>query len=330
MENPYKVMEAHIGEAMTYPALCKLISEDAKSGKARELHIKKLSQYINIDRESAPRKLIVREVYLPENFKLQKPRGKTYPHIKNILLESLQDRKSRNVTTADLLRVLDVVPEKYIVGAYMLDDESLKYTWKTKKQFREYISPEAIAAESRFTFFMVTRSVINEILRSSLRQLHSKGLINVENSLCLIRHETQLLDGMKRTITKKHFLTEKEREDYLQLQKLIERRYQVDIKKLFYAKSNTMDEARDDFQEEMEEFVAACEYETYVTSNIITITELGLTEKLGNSEESRNMLKIAIDTTIINRCYSELALAMPTELLERFFVDYLNIHRSSI
>ena len=70
MENPYKVMEAHIGEVMTYPTLCKLISEDAKSGKARELHIKKLSQYMSFDRESVPRKLIVREVYLPENFRL--------------------------------------------------------------------------------------------------------------------------------------------------------------------------------------------------------------------------------------------------------------------
>lgn len=330
MENPYKVMEDHIGEVMTYPALCKLVSEDAKSGKARELHIKKLSQYMSIDRKSAPRKLIVREVYSPENFKLQKPRGKTYPYIKNILLEGLQDKKSRNVTTADLLRVLDVVPEKYIVGAYMLDDESLKYTWKTKKQFQEYISPEAIAAESLFTFFMVTRSVINEILRSSIRQLHSKGLINVENTLCLIRHETQLLDGKERAVTQKRFLTEKERADYFQLQKLIKQRYQVDIRKLFYTKSDTMDEARDDFQEEMEKFVAACGYEAYVTSNIITITELGLTEKLGNSEESRNMLKMAIDATIINRCHSELTLAMPTELLERFFVDYLNIHLSSI
>lgn len=330
MENPYKVVEAHIGEVMTYPALCKLISEDAKSGKARELHIKRLSQYMSIDRESAPRKLIVREVYLPENFRLKKPRGKTYPYIKDILLKNLQDRKSKNVTTADLLRILGVVPEKYIVGAYMLDDESLKYTWKTKKQFREYISPEAIAVESLFTFFMVTRSVFNEILRSALRQLHRKGLINIESSLCLIRHETQLLDGKERAVTQKHYLTEKERADYFQLQKLMKQRYQVDIRKLFYAKSDTMDEARDDFQEEMEKFVAACGYETYVTSNIITITELGLTEKLGNSEESRNMLKMAIDTSIINRCQSELALAIPTELLERFFADYLNIHHSSI
>ena len=31
MENPYKMLERHIGEIMTYPALCKLISEDAKS-----------------------------------------------------------------------------------------------------------------------------------------------------------------------------------------------------------------------------------------------------------------------------------------------------------
>ena len=146
----------------------------------------------------------------------------------------------------------------------------------------------------------------------------------------MIRHETQLLDGRERTVTEKHYLTPKEREDYLQLQKLMEQRYQVDIRKLFYAKSDTMDEARDDFQEEMEKFVVACGYETYVTSNIITITELGLTEKLGNSEESRNMLKMAIGTSIIDRCRSELTLAMPSELLESFFVDYLNIHLESI
>ena len=79
---------------MTYPALCKLISEDAKSGKARELHIKKLSQYINIDRESAPRKLIVREVYLPESFKLNKPRGKIYPYMKDVFLELFQKKKT--------------------------------------------------------------------------------------------------------------------------------------------------------------------------------------------------------------------------------------------
>lgn len=74
MENPYKALDEHIGEIMTYPALCRLIGENAKSGKGRELHLKNIAQYVNIDRESVPRKLVIREVYLPDNFKLNKPK----------------------------------------------------------------------------------------------------------------------------------------------------------------------------------------------------------------------------------------------------------------
>lgn len=330
MENPYKVLDAHIGEIMTYPTLCRLIGEDAKSGKGRELHLKKIAQYVNIDRESVPRKLVIREVYLPDNFKLNKPRGKTYPYIKEILLENLQNGMSKNVTTADLLRILDVVPEKYIVGAYSLENESSKYVWKTKKRFQDLIAPDIIAQESLSTFFMVTRSVINEAIRSALRILSSKGLIDLKSSLCLIRHEKQILDGETKSMTKKHYLTEEERAEYFKLVKTFERRYQVDTKKLFYAKGENMDDARADFGEEMEEFVTDCGYESYVTSYIITITKTGLFEKLSDFSDSRTALKEAINTSIIDKCQDDLAMAIPNKLLEEYFADYLNIHLSSI
>ena len=333
MENPYKMLESHIGEIMTYPALCKLISEDVKSGKGRELHLKKIAQYVHIDRESVPRKLIVREVYLPESFKLNKPRGKIYPYMKDIFLELFQKKKTVNATVPDLLRTLNVVSKEYLTDAYSVNVTALKFRWHPNKKFEDWIDAEAISELILEEFFRTTRTVINESIRSTLRQLERKGLIGLESSLCLMRHVTKTIDGRKQTIVEKHFLSSEEQKNYLALLKEIEKEYKIDCKRLFFSKQ--IDENRDKAKKFLSEKAKMLspengEYKFYSTSYRIKITERGMNEKLGNIEQSTKTLATAIRTSVLDKCYDDLHKAIPEPLLNRFFEKYFNIHLTSM
>ena len=320
MENPYKMLESHIGEIMTYPALCKLISEDAKSGKGRELHLKKIAQYVHIDRESVPRKLIVREVYLPESFKLNKPRGKIYPYMKDVFLELFQKKKTVNAT-------------EYLTDAYSVNVTALKFRWHPNKKFEDVIDAETISVLSLEEFFQTTRKVINESIRSTLRQLERKGFIDLESSLCLMRHVTKTFDGRKQTVVEKHFLSSEEQKNYLALLKEIEEEYNIDCKRLFFSKQ--IDENRDEAKKFLSEKAKILspengEYEFYSTSYRIKITERGMNEKLGNIEQSTKTLATAIRTSVLDKCYDDLHKAIPEPLLINLFEKYLNIHQISM
>ena len=107
MENPYDVLKGQEGKIISYPELCKMTSEEPKRGKGRELHLNRIQQYVNIDFESAPGKLIIREIYPLEKIRIKR-RGKTYPYMKDMFLELLQRKKLVNATAADSLRTLVV------------------------------------------------------------------------------------------------------------------------------------------------------------------------------------------------------------------------------
>ena len=79
MDNPYSYLKEHEGEVLTYPQLCKLISEDKKSGKGRELHLKSLRQYLDLDSETVPRKLVLREVYSSKDIKITGEEENSFP-----------------------------------------------------------------------------------------------------------------------------------------------------------------------------------------------------------------------------------------------------------
>lgn len=56
MKNPYSWLEAHEGEVLSYRQLCDLIGEELRRGKAKELHLNALRQYLDLDQTTVPRK----------------------------------------------------------------------------------------------------------------------------------------------------------------------------------------------------------------------------------------------------------------------------------
>ena len=333
MENPYSVLIPHEGEIMSYPALCKLIDEDAKRGKARGLHIKKLQKYVDIDCVTVPKKLIIREVYPSDSVKADKPRGKYYPYMKDIILRDMQKSRIQKVTSADILRKLNVVTEDYIKDAYTLETSASEFIWHTKEKFKDYIDARAISEESLLMFFRATRSVLNEIIRSTLRQLNDKKLIELERSICLLRTEKIMIEGHSKEITKKHFLTENEQNEYLQLLNDIEKRYGLTAKRLFFSRwdSPQLDEAREYLADAAKKLSPSNgEYERYTPSYIIRITQAGNAEKLNNIRESQEALMNAIREYALCDCYNELHNAIAEPLLDAFFSKYFNVHYSSI
>ena len=224
-------------------------------------------------------------------------------------MELLQRKKIVNATAADLLRTLDVVARNYITDAYSLDVSAAKFSWHTKKQFEDYIDTKEISEISLAMFFQTTRAVINETIRSTLRQLEKKGLINLESSICLMRTVTKTIDGKMKTLTEKHFLSPEEHKHYLALLKEIEGKYNIDRKRLFFSKqaSEELDEAKQFLAEAIKKLAMNHEeYEFYTTSYIIRITESGMKEQISNVAESKKVLTEAIGASVLNKCFTVL------------------------
>ena len=82
MENPYGWLEPHEGEIFTYRQLCDLLGEQLKRGKAKELHLNALRQYLDLDQKTVPLKIVLQRVYSEDDVKITGGKGRFLPFIK--------------------------------------------------------------------------------------------------------------------------------------------------------------------------------------------------------------------------------------------------------
>ena len=310
MDNPYSYLKEHEGEVLTYPQLCSLIGEDKKSGKGKSLHLKSLGQYLDLDSKTVPRKLILREVYSSKGIKITRERGKFFPYIKNMLLHELQSLGTIQKVYSELIKDTGLASEQYLKARF--DETAI--TVSIKDKFKSGVNPDLVAEEAQQSFFSMSWNILKEIMRSSLRQMQDKELIEITQSLRLFR---KAYSPKGKEYYEKHDLSLDEHEQYVKIQTEIIKKYALSgPQDLFYkGKDNQkIHSPQSEYQRQLNIFIRSLGYTFSTTLFIISLLPAG--EQL--SIEERYLDKSALRKNATTKILEEksFAAAIPAPSLK--------------
>lgn len=321
MKNPYDYLKSHEGEILTYRQLCNLIGEELKRGKAKELHLNALRQYLDLDQKTVPRKIVLQEVYSEDTIKITGGKGKFFPFIKNILLEQMQSTGPLAMTYAELVKLVGLASDRYMRRRY---DKAVD-TISIKDKFIGEVETSILSKANQYHFFAMSWTIIREILRSSLRQMETQELIQVTYSLRLLRKES-FVNSRDETIEymEKHDLSSAEHKQFVDIQETVIKQFQLlGLQELFYknVKSKKIKNAQETYYKELNLFIRSLGYTDSATLLRISLTPQGeaasIDERYLDSAMLRKRVKEKID---LEKDFKKV-IAAPA--LEKFIKDYL-------
>jgi hypothetical protein len=321
MKNPYDYLKSHEGEILTYRQLCDLIGEELKRGRAKELHLNSLRQYLDLDQESIPRKIVLKEVYSTNDIRITGGRGKFFPFIKNSLLQQMQSERTLVMTYAELVKTLGLASDKYMCSRY----DKATDTLSIKEKFANEIETASLSRINQYNFFIMSWTIIREILRSSLRQMETQELIQITYSLRLLRKES-FVNPQGKTIEymEKHNLNSMEHKQYVEIQETVVKQFQLSgLQELFYRStgSTKIKDAQETYHRALNLFVRSLGYTDSATLLILSLTSKG--EKV--SIDERYLDKATLQRRIKEKIAQEDSFeeVIPTPSLEKFIEVYL-------
>lgn len=323
MTNPYDFVHGHEGQILTYPQLCDLLQIEMKSGKARYLQFDDLEQYIKLDRETIPKKIVIQEIYKPDNFKITRKRGKTLPFIENTLLSMLKQKAPLRKTYRELFQDFGMGNRDYLNIKYHPYDELSYMSLTIQEKFQFEVNPTYILKEGLLHFERISWTIIKDILRSSLRQLSSekKGLITIQKSLRLLKKEPYIIGGDTnyRMIAKS--LSAEEHKEYIQLEKdVLEKSGYPHLGKLYYSTGTNAELGRLYYEDSRDSFIKKLGYEKAATEYIIDITEKGQNTLVDSRFLASTLLQQEIGCKLYNS--EDLHKIVPRPLLNNFVLRY--------
>lgn len=319
MVNPYKHFKEHEGEVFKYRNLCDLLGLDFKSGKAKELQLKKLRQFLDLDQNTIPRKIILKEIYDDDKQKIVGGKGKYLPFIKNILLDQLHTENPYIGTYAELFLLLGIASERYVKARY----EMYPLNIKIKQKFTDVIDMDFVVEENLSHFLSMTGTVLKEIVRSSLNQMKDKNLITIEHSLRLFRHATIDSNGKKKSIIEHHDLSPVEHSMFVKIgTDLIEKFRLSGFQDLFYRapKAQTLVNVQEQYKSCLTDFIKSLGYEFSATLFIITSTEEGQNYEIQLPYLNKSILKENISKKFNQDI--DLKKIIPQPMLDKFMALY--------
>ena len=277
MKNPYLIASGHEGEVLTYRQLCDLLGIEFKRGKGKELQLKQLRQYLDLDQKTVSRNIIIKEVYKPGNFQIVGGRGKLFPFIKNLLLQKLKSNSALLFTYSELIVELGLAPKHYIEAIYNTQ-EMLPFLGQTiKSKFNEEIDPDLITEDNLIRFLQMTRTMLKETIRSALHQMQQKELITVTRSIRPMRKYIVTINGKEEVRIEKYELLPEQQKFYESIGINIINKYRLKgPQELFFraTKSPKTQEAQAEFQIQIDKFVKNLGYEFYAALFIIKATDM--------------------------------------------------------
>lgn len=290
MENPYKHLKAHEGETFKYRELCDLLCLEFKRGKGKELQLKQLRQFLDLDQKTIPRKIVLKEIYDDTNQKIVDGKGKYLPFIKNILLNQLHNESPYIGTYKELISMLGLASIRYTEAKYKdhLPGETVK------KKYAYTIDTDYLAEGNLYNFLSMTSTVLQEIIRSSLKQLEKKNLISVEHSLRLFRSATININGTPTEIIEHHDLSPTEHNSFVKIATdLIEEFHLSNRQQLFYRapSKKTCVDVHELYRDRLNEFINNLGYKFSGPLFIISATQEGRDYEINPSYLNKSLLK---------------------------------------
>ena len=283
MENPYATkVQGHEGEVLTYRQFCDLLGIEFKRGKAKELQLKKVQQYMKLDLKTISGKIIVQSVYGPTEIELLPQRGTTFPYIKNMLLLELQKQTQLCWRYTDFMQKFKMVSWKYW-DFYHGETGETNYAPDIKDKFLTVVDPAAISEINIDIYINIVRKIITEAIRSSLRQLQSNGLITTKSTLILMRQEqyVDFVDKKEKFRVIKHTLSEEEQQEFEKIRENIMDRYSIiSLHELFHVPKNRI--AQEIYVNKIKDYVHNLpgNWDFYATAYILEATQKGKAAKI--------------------------------------------------
>lgn len=313
--------EGHEGEILAYRELCDLLKLEFKRGKGKELQLQFVSQYLALDRETIPRKIVIQKVYSENEYQIVGGKGKTFSFIKNKLLQRLQTEGGISETYSELFEHLGLAKKHYIDAAFKTKELLPRFDQKIKDKFQNEIDSSYITEQNLFNFLQLTKVILKEIIRSSLRQMVDKNLINYTNSIRPMRHK--YIDD-DRTITEKHTLTYEEQLRFEAIEAEVIEAFDLKGRQQLYyrsTKNKKAKKAQEVYANKVDSFVRNLGYSFYATVFIITITPTGQQTEIDPRFLNTKLLQQKVLEMI--RGEKELEKVIPQGLLEKFIVSFL-------
>ena len=277
MENPYTDFTAYEGQVFTYRELCDLLHIEFKRGKAKELQLNQLRVYMDLDQTTIPRKIILKKIYPDTELQIVKTRGKSYPYIKNRLLQHLKEVEDVvSWTYTDLIRNLALVPDQYMEDRY----EPAIISQSINKKY-DSVDIEFLNQEFDRNFFSMSWTILKEIVRSAIRRMEEKDLISVAQSLQLFNLVPKTIqeDGKEKTVytIDSHNLSSEEYAEYIAMRdEIIDAFGLTGPQELFYSSRSRFSElAKSTFARRQQAFIAERGYQNSRTLFIIALGEEG-------------------------------------------------------
>ncbi len=199
MNNPYQHLKEYEGVSLAYKdEFCPLLDLEIKtSGKAKQLQLNGLKQYMELD--TSNRKIKIVKIYDENEIKLIEQHGKFTSYIENILIDYLIKNNSKDydvrLTYREIFESIGILNKKYY--------EVLRPNKPTdigKHRYIEIVAndmkiKEKTASCNLNLFFEYTESLLKRMIKDSLKSMEKRKLIIVSKSFRLYRKTVSPING---------------------------------------------------------------------------------------------------------------------------------------
>lgn len=213
MNNPYEVLKEYEGQYVKYPQLCSIIGEDKRTGRGKNMHIKRIKQYVDLVQERG--KIYIGRVYDDdEELQIIENHGKFTTYIRQFLInffyeiEQHTGQTSIVMTNRDILEMTYMVNSDYFIGKNAPYKYLDNFTLKLKKEDMpndHYVTSKLL--DESDIFFSSSYRLLKRVIYDSLTSLEKASLINKNKTFRLYRNETDANGNFK---SEQHDCTENE------------------------------------------------------------------------------------------------------------------------
>ena len=213
IHNPYNILKQYEGQYLKYPALCKIINEDKRTGRSKMLHINRIKQYVDLNQEKG--KIYIGKVYDQEDeLQIIESYGKFTTYIRQFLINLFYELEEKTGQTIVVLTNRDILEMTYMVNDVYFIGKNAPY--KYLDNFTLNFNKEDIPNEQFITnkllnesdiFFSSSYRLLKRVVYDSLTSLEKASLITKSKTFRLY-HNSVDKDG--RFVSEQHDCTEEE------------------------------------------------------------------------------------------------------------------------
>lgn len=196
-KNPYICLKKWLNKPLKYVELCKIIKEPAKKGKSKQLHIKRIEKYTDIEKTGS--KYIIHKVYENDGeMQIIESQGRFTTYLRRFMINMFcelkreyPDKHTIVLTNRDILEQACMVNQNYFVGKnspYKFLDFFKVAINKGDIPNEEYMF-DKVYSESEI-FFSSSYRLLKRVVYDSLTSMEKSSLLIKNKTFRLYRNYT--------------------------------------------------------------------------------------------------------------------------------------------